>query len=460
MTILRAGSATDVGRVRSVNQDAPLVVAEADLYGVADGIGGHQGGEVASALAVEIVADLATEPILDNLVEAVRQANRKIFENAGADPDLHGMGTTFVAIQLVDSPEGDEIAWVNVGDSRLYLFRDDDILQLSEDHSLVEELVRDGQLTPEEARVHPQRNVVTRSLGIDMDVNVDTGRLLPFTNDRFLLCSDGLSNEVSTDQMNAVLRRLADPDEAAAELVRLANESGGRDNITVVVVDVLDDGGRSLKASEIIAAQQAATAEAVGPPLAGDGLDAERADDTGVLAAPVDPFAGRASSLPESDDDYGSDIEDPFGSLDRARSRRFTWRVAGFLLLLVAIAGAVVFAVSWSANKSYFVAYDGDQVAVFRGKPGGVLFFDPEIVSTSALTRDDVLPVYRDDVEGGKEFDSEAAALRYVSRLTIAAQEAEAASTTTTTVATTTTTAPDGATTTTAPATTTTISGP
>src|SRR5690606_35435960 len=110
-------------------------------------------------------------------------------------------------------------------------------------------------------------------------------------------------------------------------------------------------------------------------------------------------FAGRHSSLPESNDDYHSDVEDPFGALDRVRSPRFTWRVVVFLLLLVAIAGSVVFAISWSAGKSYFVAYDGDQVAVFRGKPGGVLFFDPEVVSTSRLSRDDVLPLYQDDVE-------------------------------------------------------------
>lgn len=450
MTILRAGSATHVGQVRSVNQDAALVSPESNLFGVADGIGGHQGGEVASALAVEIVTELATEPILDNLIDAVRQANRRIFEKAGSDPALHGMGTTFVAIQLIDSPEGDEVAWINVGDSRLYLFRDDEVVQLSEDHSLVEELVRDGQLTPEEAQVHPQRNVVTRSLGIDIDVNVDTGRLLPFTNDRFVLCSDGMSNEVTVDQMNATLRRLADADEAAAELVRLANEHGGRDNITVVVVDVIDDGGRSQRASEILAAQEAATAEAGAPTTA-----------VGVVDEDEDPFAGRASSLPDADDDYRSEIDDPFGDLEGARTRRITWRVVAFLVLLLVIAGVVVGGIGWSANRSYFVSFDGDRVTVFRGKPGGVLFFDPEVVTHSKLTRDDVLPLYIDDVEAGMEFTSEGAALRYISRLTEAAEEAEAASTTTTVATTTTTTVPGQTTTsTTAPATTTTIAGP
>ncbi|MCB0978413.1 MAG: Stp1/IreP family PP2C-type Ser/Thr phosphatase [Acidimicrobiales bacterium] len=449
MTILRAGSSTHVGQVRAVNQDAPLVHPESNLFGVADGIGGHQGGEVASAMAVEIVAELATEPDLGSLIEAVRQANRRIFEKAGSDPALHGMGTTFVAIQLVDSVEGDEIAWVNVGDSRLYLFRDDDIVQLSEDHSLVEELVRDGQLTPEDARVHPQRNVVTRSLGIDVDVNVDTDRLLPFTNDRFLLCSDGLSNEVSAEQMGAVLRRLADPDEAAAELVRLANEAGGRDNITVVVVDVVDDGGRSQRASEILAAREAATAEAMALAESGDG------GGQGPPGAD-DPFAGRTSSLPASDDDYHSETEDLFGDLDHARARRFTWRVALFVLLLLGVAGAVVLAVGWSAGKSYFVAYDGDNVAVFRGKPGGVLFFEPEVVMRTEVTRDDVQPMFSDDIENGKEFSSEAAARRYVNKVTNSAEN-EAPATTTTTEPTTTTTTRRGATTTTTPPPTTTV---
>lgn len=455
MTTLRAGSATHVGQVRAVNQDAPLVVPGANLYGVADGIGGHQGGEVASALAVQIVEELATEPALHTLVDAVRQANRRIFETAGSDPDLHGMGTTFVAIQLVDSPEGDEIGWVNVGDSRLYLFRDDDVIQLSDDHSLVEELVRDGQLTPEEAKVHPQRNVVTRSLGIDLDVNVDTGRLLPFTNDRFLLCSDGLSNEVTTDQMGATLRRLADPDEVAAELVRLANEGGGRDNITVVIVDIVDDGGRSERASEILAAQ-AATAAAMAVP-AGDG-DGDAAEADPVVP---DPFAGRESSLPEATDDYRSETEDMFSDLDGMRSRRFTWRVAAFVLLLVLVAGAVVGAIGWSAQRSYFVAFQDGQVTIFRGKPDGVLWFEPEVVRQSTLTRDDVVPLYRDDVDDGKEFSSLEDARSYVARLTIATQEAEEASATTTTEATTTTTSADGSTTTTRPpATTTTVSGP
>jgi len=412
MTTLRAGNATSVGQVRSINQDSFLAVPEANLYGVADGIGGNQGGEVASALAVEVIAQHAEVGTLDALVDRVRVANRRIFEQAGADPRLLGMGTTFVGLQLVTGADGgDEIGWVNVGDSRLYLLRDDDIIQLSQDHSLVEELVRDGQITPEEARVHPQRNIITRSLGVDIDVRADVGTVTPFTGDRFLMCSDGLSNEVSSDQMASVLRRLADPDEAAAELVRLANEHGGRDNITVVIVDVTNDGGRALTASAALA-DEPTTAVAFAPPVA---TGADAGGDPGEEGA--GPAAGGTGALGDRQaiDDFATETEDPFGDLGRERTKRWTWRVTAFLVALVLILVGTVAAIGWTARNSWYVSYDdAGNVTLYRGKPGGVLFFDPEVVQTSDLTRDDLGELYRDQVADGKEFDSEAAAERYL----------------------------------------------
>jgi len=439
VTTLRAGSATHVGQVRSNNQDSKLVVAGVDLYGVADGMGGHQGGEVASALAVEVTEQHATEPTLDSLKAAVRLANRTIFEKAGSDRDLHGMGTTLVAVQLVDGPEGQEVAWVNVGDSRVYLLRDDRLRQLSHDHSLVEDLVRDGQLTPAEAAVHPQRNILTRALGIDLDVDVDGTTVLPFTGDRFLLCSDGLFNEVNEDQMASVLRRLADPTEAAEELVRLANEGGGRDNITVVVVDVVDDGGRAQTASAAIA----------------DDPTQVLATPVPVAPAPVEPpppaLADRRSSLPDSDQDYGAESDDPFANLDSARSRRFTWRVVGFFVLLLALLAAGLGATWYTSQHSYYVAFQGDRVALYQGKPGGILVFDPKLVRTTELTRSDVEPALRPAITTGKEFGSKAEAETYLTSLV---QVAPAPTTTTTAV--TTTTAAGGTTTTAGPTTTTT----
>lgn len=425
MTTLHTGHATNVGQIRSNNEDSFLVVPEHELYGVADGMGGHQGGEVASALAVRLAEEHATEPVLETLEDAVRLANRTIFEQAGSDPELHGMGTTFVAVQLVDTPEEDVpvVGWVNVGDSRLYLFRDDEMVQLSHDHSLVEDLVRDGRISAEEAEVHPQRNILTRALGIDIDVKVDSGTVLPFTGDRFLMCSDGLSNEVTSDQMAAVLRRLADPDEAAAELVRQANDHGGRDNITVVIVDVVDDGGRAEIASAILA-EQAATKAAEEEAAAAAAMPI--AEGGGLYDDEPPAFADRRSSLPDADDDYATEIDDPFSSLSKVRTRRLTWGVVGFFVLLALIAAAVVGAVGWSASNTYFVTFDGEgQVVVYQGKPGGALFFDPELSETTSVNRDDLPAKYQQDVTAEKEFGSKADAMRYVGNLRTIISERE-----------------------------------
>ncbi|HRW36424.1 MAG: Stp1/IreP family PP2C-type Ser/Thr phosphatase [Acidimicrobiales bacterium] len=444
MTTLRSGSATHVGQVRSNNQDSFLVLADADLYGVADGMGGHAGGEIASAMAVELLEAHAGEPSLENLMEAARLGNRAIFEKAGGDPELHGMGTTLCAVRVVPGAdgEGDEIAWINVGDSRVYLFRDDRLIQLSRDHSLVEDLVRDGQLTEEEAAVHPKRNIITRALGIDVDVNVDGSTVIPFNGDRFVLCSDGLFGDVSEDQISSVLRRLADPGEAADELVRLANDAGGRDNITVVIVEVVDDDGRSLKAAEALAAAEASR------------LASQDDEEPTQPVEDDDPFAGRRSSLPESDDDYATDKDDPFADIDRAASRRLTWRVVAFLLAVLAVGAAVVGATVFSARGTYFVGFEGDQVAIYKGKPGGVLWIDPQLDRTTAVTRDDLPEDQSLLVEQKPQFTSRRSATRFVMFLQQQALDHRAAESTSTTEVTTTTT--EATTTTSAPATTTT----
>ncbi|HEY8058697.1 MAG TPA: Stp1/IreP family PP2C-type Ser/Thr phosphatase, partial [Acidimicrobiales bacterium] len=226
MTTFRAGSATDVGRVRSNNQDS-LLVREGELFAVADGMGGHQGGEVASALALETLGKAHDDPSTSTLVQAVRSANQAVFEKAGTSPDLKGMGTTLTALADVDTSEGKRLGIVNVGDSRLYRARGDHLEQLTEDHSLVASLVRQGRITAEEAESHPQRNILTRALGIDEAVAVDSWEVEPVPGDRFLICSDGLFNEVDEGRMIATLRRFDDPADAARELVRLANEGGG-----------------------------------------------------------------------------------------------------------------------------------------------------------------------------------------------------------------------------------------
>jgi PPM family protein phosphatase len=238
LTVLRSGSASDVGRVRTVNQDLPLV--RPDLYAVADGMGGHVGGEVAARVAVETL-DQAFErvPTVDGLREAFSEANAAVWRESQSNRDLRGMGTTLTAVALVGGPEGrDVLALANVGDSRAYVFSGGEMSQVTDDHSLAEERMRHGEISEEEAAVHPQRHILTRALGVSAEVEADMWELEVRTGDRVLLCSDGLTNEVGTEEMAGILGEVDDPEEAAQRLVDAANEHGGADNITVVVVDV------------------------------------------------------------------------------------------------------------------------------------------------------------------------------------------------------------------------------
>ena len=238
MTVLRSGSATDVGRVRVVNQDMPLV--RPNLYAVADGMGGHAGGEVAARVAVEALEHAFDRArTVDGLRDAFSQANAAIWQESQAKPDLRGMGTTLTAIALVGGMDGhDVLALANVGDSRAYVLSGDSLTQVTDDHSLAEERMRHGEMTEAEAAVHPQRHILTRALGVSSEVETDMWELHLRSGDRVLLCSDGLTNEVGMDEMTDVLVALSDPEAAARRLVEVANEHGGSDNITVIVVDV------------------------------------------------------------------------------------------------------------------------------------------------------------------------------------------------------------------------------
>ncbi|MGH9286541.1 MAG: Stp1/IreP family PP2C-type Ser/Thr phosphatase, partial [Acidimicrobiales bacterium] len=248
MTTLRWGAVTDVGRRRTINQDRVLETGV--VFAVADGVGGHNAGEVASLTAVEALRAAYTRSGgRADLIEAVREANRAVWARAGEVRELRGMGTTLTAIALVESSDGDLLEVANVGDSRAYLFRDGEITQITVDHSMVEELRRRGEITDDEAAVHPDRHVITRVLGMGPEVEPDLDQLVPYRGDRLVLCSDGLSNEVLDREIAAVLRRLADPREVARELVRTANARGGNDNISVVVIDVVDDDDRAGVAS-------------------------------------------------------------------------------------------------------------------------------------------------------------------------------------------------------------------
>ena len=388
MTIrLKAGAATDIGRVRQVNQDSFLVLEDRGLYAVADGMGGHQGGEVASQLAVEALRSTYVEGTVDALAAAIEEANLRIHEEGEADPNLQGMGTTVVAVAVVPDAQGDEttgsLLVANVGDSRAYLFRDDGLTQLTEDHSMVGDLLREGRITEAEAEVHPQRNIVTRVLGVYDQVDVDLWPVDAVRGDRLLLCSDGLFNEVAGDQIASVLRRLADPQEAAAELVRRANEGGGRDNVTVLIVDVVDDGGVAQAASTSLAG-------------AASGLDSDQRDLAGFASARED-----VAEAPEAERERRRLRR---AKADRVPLRsRLTWRVAGFAVLLVVVVGGAIATIQWYGTSAYYLGVQRGEVVIFQGRPGGVLWIDPKVVAHSGIQVADVPDNYRDRLVKGRE---------------------------------------------------------
>ena len=387
----RWGSATDTGRVRTVNQDRLFVAPT--LFVVADGMGGHQAGEVAAEIAVEGFADDGVATV-DELTERIGAANSAILDAANSDTSKFGMGTTLTALALPND-DATTLVVANVGDSRTYLFRDGDIAQVSQDHSLVGDLVREGRLTEAEATNHPRRNVVTRALGIEHPVLVDTFPVPIVSGDRFVLCSDGLTDEVTPSAIAAALRRLADPQQAADELVRMANDAGGRDNITVVVADVLDDNGEFRTDPTVASPQSTSAAPALGSASA---LEPQVASGTlGVDGA------------------------------DGIRPRRITGRSIGFVLALLAVAAAAYWALNAAATGTYFVGLEGDDVVIYQGRPGGLLWFDPTVEEPTELTVGDVPAAQQDRLREGVDQESLEDARVFVANLEEQMQDIEAA---------------------------------
>lgn len=240
MKIASAGN-TDTGKARKNNEDAFLVDDGAALYAVADGIGGHEGGEVASRMAIEVLRETledaaekdgtSANSAVSNLVNAFQLANAKIREASSRDAHLSGMGTTLTALLLT----GKTAHLAHVGDSRCYLLRGS-LEQVTEDHGVVAEQVRAGLITPDQARKSPYRHIITRALGIDEELLVDTTAVEVEENDVFLLCTDGLTEMVEDQLIMRILASSARPSEAVGRLISTANDHGGADNVTVVVV--------------------------------------------------------------------------------------------------------------------------------------------------------------------------------------------------------------------------------
>jgi serine/threonine protein phosphatase PrpC len=425
VTILRSATATDVGQVRQVNQDR--VLSTDDLWVVADGMGGHQAGEVAAEVAVASIRSHLDAHGAASLPEAVVDANTAVIERAGSSPDMAGMGTTVTALALApgSQPDGadDMLVLANVGDSRTYLLAagGSQLLQISQDHSLVATLERQGQLTAAEAAVHPQRNIITRALGVDPVVMVDSWDLKPVTGDRYLMCSDGLTNEVDEDVIAAVLLQFDDPALAADELVRLANEGGGRDNITVAVVDVVeaaasvsDLGGMSADGRSRVLATAGGVADE--PVVALNATDGARRDGARRDGARRDgPRRGEAAPTGGASGPGSSGV----ATVDSARRTRFTWRVGVFLLALLVLVGGTFAVIGFAARNTYFVGTDpaGTTVVVFQGQPGGLLWFSPTVVAETDLRVDDLPAVARRSVTEGHPEPSLTDALTYVENL-------------------------------------------
>ena len=227
------GSRTDIGCLRDHNEDSLVVTPP--LFAVADGMGGHAAGEVASEIAVNVLAERApAHPDSEALGRAVEEANRAVIRAAHEGRGREGMGTTMTAAML----EGERLIIAQVGDSRAYLLHQGKLQQLTRDHSLMADMIEAGQLTPEEARTHPQRSVITRALGSDAHLHPDIYEINVETGDRLLICSDGLSGMIFDDQIENTLRRVQDPQRCASQLVNEAIAAGGHDNVTVIVADV------------------------------------------------------------------------------------------------------------------------------------------------------------------------------------------------------------------------------
>jgi serine/threonine protein phosphatase PrpC len=346
MRLRQRAAITDPGRRRRRNEDA--FVLEPPLFAVADGMGGAQAGEIASRIAASVLRDSAERSGEDSVSTLIQEANRRVYEAASTDEARSGMGTTITAALVEDGT----VRIGHVGDSRAYRIRDVKLEQLTEDHSLVAELVLSGRLSPEEADVHRQRSVITRALGTDPDVDVDTFTVEARPGDVFMICSDGLTSMVDDEAiLEIVERNRVSLDQAARALVDAANKGGGEDNITIVAFEIGDPAAGETETVPVVPEQPAddeATLSGLEPvPTVDDTMLVTR-DELEALAEPAER--------------------------DHHVSR--TAILAGSVGVVVVLAALVV----WSLSRSYFVGAQKDgHVVVYQGFPwdiaGGVKLY-------------------------------------------------------------------------------------
>ena len=390
MTRWRYAAATDVGLVRETNQDA--VFADDSLAIVADGMGGHAAGEVASAMTVEAVYNgFLRRPTIEGLLGAVETANRDVLADAKANPDRFGMGTTVIAVGLTQDSAGVTTpTMLHVGDSRAYQLRDGALRQLSADHSVAEEWVRMGRLTPEEALTHPRRHQLTRAIGVDDNIEIDVMTLHVQSGDRILLCSDGLSNELEPDHLAQLAGATGSLDDAVTNLINAARVAGGRDNISAVLLEF-------------------------------DEADVpSRIINTTMAPAPP-PIAPTISSRPKK------------------KGPRFTWRVAAGLVIVGAVAGAFFFIMHWYAYSTFYLAPDGKYIGIYEGQPNGVLWYKPKLLSPTTYLMKHLEPLAQTSVTKTISEPSAESAKNYAHSLYNLWAASQVVGTTTTTTTTTST---------------------
>ncbi|MEE4276628.1 MAG: Stp1/IreP family PP2C-type Ser/Thr phosphatase [Thermoleophilia bacterium] len=358
--VARHAVRTDIGLHREANEDA--AVARPPLYAVCDGMGGARAGEVASELACATLD--ARVAAGDDIVAAAHAANAAVYDAAVDDETLTGMGTTLTAMVV----DGDVARFAHVGDSRAYLLRDGELRQVSVDHSVVGQMIRDGELTLEQAAVHPMRSILTRALGTEPSVEVDAYELALRAGDVVLLCSDGLTGMVPDERLRRALRH-DDPEESAAELVKQARRGGGLDNITAVVVHFAEAGGEAGSAT-VSAAVAGAVDDTAVTAAAPDGLTADDPSGGGGGSAAVDdpaagddPVADAAAAAPLQAAPRAAPAS-PEAEREALTTRRLKIVLAVLLVLLVLALGAAV-----SLQAFYFVGVDDGDVVVFSGLP-------------------------------------------------------------------------------------------